>query len=303
LSTATGATFPIFKLSHYQKSLADTARIRRVSVPMPGPFDDLREGQSDKRGQTVTFVIARSAEVAVYVVEGDHLKFDTVTDAPTSRELEILKEYDRIYSYISLALQKDKALPLKIDLGGALFRAFSDKAATCPAADYFVDVAEHIQTRALDMARFVYVASGFTFALLVAGILLAIYVSPWLPGNTARVMILGCLGGAIGSALSIFARSNSLQISPYKQRAFSAFQGMSRIALGVLFGFILVCCVKGNVLLGVISDRPYALFAFSILAGWSETFVPELLRKMETDTRTPSASRRRGRSAGGDNHM
>ncbi len=263
-----------------------------------GPFDDLRVGEPDKRGQKITFIIGRSTDLVVYVIEDDHLKFDTATDTPTPRELQILKEYDRIYSYISIALQKNKALPLKIDLGSALFRAFSDKNATCPVADYFVDVAEHIQTRALDMARFIYVISGFSLALVAAIFFGLIYISPWSPSNRAKTIIIGCLGGTIGSALSVFARSSGLQISPYKQRSFSAFQGMSRIALGVLFGFIFVCCVKGNVLLGMISDKPYALFAFSILAGSSETFVPELLKRMEVEARTSSFKKKSEREKG-----
>src|SRR5207253_984748 len=147
-----------------------------------------------------------------------------------------------------------------------LFRAFSDKTGTCPPLNYFVDVAEHIETRALDIARFIYVASGFSFAFAASIVCVIAYISPWL-SDTLKTMVIGTLGGIIGSALSVFARSNSLKISPYKQRRFSAFQGMSRIALGALFGFIFVCCVKGNVLLGMISDKPYALFAFSILAG------------------------------------
>jgi hypothetical protein len=126
---------------------------------------------------------------------------------------------------------------------------------------------------------------------VVAVLLGLAYLSPWVPSDTAKTMILGGLGGTIGSALSVFARSNSLKISPYKQRRFSAFQGMSRIALGALFGFIFVCCVKGNVLLGMISDKRFAIFAFSILAGSSETFVPELLKRMEVEARTSSLAR------------
>jgi len=258
---------------------------------MLGPFDDLRVGQPDKRGQNITFIVGRSTELIVYLIDDDHLKFDTATDAPTARELEILKQYDRIYSYISLALKKDKARPLKVDLGSALFRALSDKSGTCSCADYFVDVAEHIQTRALDIARFIYVISGFILALVLAVILGIAYISPWVPADLGKTIILGCLGGTIGSALSVFARSNTLKISPYKQHSFSAFQGMSRIALGALFGFIFVCCVKGNILLGMISDKPFALFAFSILAGSSETFVPELLKRMEVEARTTSSTR------------
>src|SRR5437868_3844520 len=157
---------------------------------MPGPFDDLRIGEPDKRGQKITFIIGRSTDLIVYMVEGDHLKFDTATDVPTSRELQILREYDRIHSYISIAIQKDKAQPLKVDLGSALFRAFSDKTGTCPPLNYFVDVAEHIETRALDIARFIYVASGFSFAFAASIVCVIAYISPWL-SDTLKTMVIG----------------------------------------------------------------------------------------------------------------
>ena len=98
---------------------------------------------------------------------------------------------------------------------------------------------------------------------------------------------MGLIGGIIGSAVSIFARSNTIEISPFKQNVFTAFQGASRIFLGGLFGFVFVCCVKANILLSILSAKPTGLFAFSILAGFSETFVPELLKHMEIEATKP----------------
>ena len=113
--------------------------------------------------------------------------------------------------------------------------------------------------------------------------LCAFYISPLERGGTIHAGILGVIGGIIGSAVSIFARSNTIEISPFKQNFFTAFQGASRIALGALFGFVFVCCVKANILLSILSEKPTGVFAFSILAGFSETFVPELLKHMEID--------------------
>jgi hypothetical protein len=68
------------------------------------------------------------------------------------------------------------------------------------------------------------------------------------------------------------------------------FQGASRIALGALFGFVFVCCVKAEFLFGTtLLSKPYGVFAVSILAGFSETFVPEFLQRLDTQA-TKSAS-------------
>jgi hypothetical protein len=248
-----------------------------------GPFDNLRVGESDRGGAKISFIIGRTAHVMVYMIDGDHLKIDAVSERPTERELAILKIFDRLHSLISLTLQKGKTLSLKHNLGGALYSALSDEDATCPVSEYFTDVSEQINTRVLDAARFVYVVSGFATTVIGSLILWLFYVSPWTQDATISALLLGATGGAVGSALSIFVRSNTVEISPFKQHVFTAFQGASRIALGALFGFVFVCCVKADVLLGVLSDKTPGLFAFAILAGFSETFVPELLKRMETE--------------------
>lgn len=256
---------------------------------MAGPFfDNLRVGETDHSGDKISFIIGWNAHVMIYMVEGDHLKIHAAPDRPTEREIEILKIFDRLYSLISLSLRKGKTLSLKHDLGGALYHALSDRDATGPVSEYFTDVSEHIHTRALDAARFVYVLSGFATALICSVILWLLYLSPWTQGATISILLLGGIGGAVGSAVSIFARSNTVEISPFKESVFTAFQGASRIALGALFGFVFVCCVKADILLGVLSDKPSGLFAFSILAGFSETFVPELLKRMETEIAKPA---------------
>jgi hypothetical protein len=254
-----------------------------------GPFDNLRVGETDRGGDKISFIIGWNDQVMVYMVEGDHLKIHAASDRPTEREIEILRVFDRLYALISLTLRKGKTLSLKHDLAGALYHALSDRDATCPVSEYFTDVSEHIHTRALDAARFVYVVSGFATAFTGSLLLCLLYLSLWTQGATIPALLLGAIGGAVGSAVSIFARSNSVEISPFKEHVFTAFQGASRIALGALFGFVFVCCVKANILLGVLSDKTAGLFAFSILAGFSETFVPELLKRMETEiAKSPS---------------
>ena len=252
---------------------------------MKGSFDKLCVGKPDRRGDKVTFILGRSPQVAVYVIDGGHLKIDGTSNLQTPRELEILQAYDRLYTFISLGVKNNKAEPLKYDLGHAVYRALADKNATGPIDAYFADVTEHIHIVALDLARFIYVVSGFLTALIVSLTIWWAYVQPADDFENVPVTALGTLGGVIGAALSIFMRSNSLEISPYKERSLTAFQGASRIALGALFGFVFVCCVKAEFLFGPgLLGKPYGLFAISILAGFSETFVPELLRRLETES-------------------
>jgi hypothetical protein len=258
---------------------------------MAGPFDSLRVGETDHTGSKVQFVFGRSSYVAVYMIEGDALKLEAVSNTPTSREAAILKVFDSLYSLICLSLKRKTALGLKYELGSAVYRALADRTGAGAVEDYFSDISDRVRFHTLDFARFVYVVSGLLTAAVASIVLCARYdISPFKDFDNVSLTVLGTLGGIIGAALSIFIRSNDLQISPYKYRSLTAFQGASRIALGALFGFVFVCCVKAKILFGeTLLGDPYALFAISILSGFSETFVPELLKRLETNSTAAAA--------------
>jgi hypothetical protein len=48
-----------------------------------------------------------------------------------------------------------------------------------------------------------------------------------------------------------------------------------------VFGFILVAAIYGEILLPFLNGKPFGLLVFSIVAGFSEKYVPEILAGME----------------------
>ena len=108
------------------------------------------------------------------MVDGDNIAIDCTSDQQTPREVEIIKVFNRLDSVISIAWANRKALSLRYDLGGALYCALCDKDSTRPVNEFFSDIDEHITTRALDAARFVYVTSGFATAVCTSLLLYAL---------------------------------------------------------------------------------------------------------------------------------
>jgi hypothetical protein len=256
---------------------------------MPGPYQSFKVGGVDEEGEKITYIIGRTDTFVVYLTEGDFLKFANVADVPSPREVQIFKVYDRLDSFISRSYRRNKAYPLKLDLGNALFAAVCDSHSTSDVTAYFADVEGQVAARVLNLSRAVYLISGLGVALVSAAALYFAYAYGVEDFSKVSQFALGLTGGIVGSALSIWMRSGTLAISAYTSFGFSAFQGISRIGLGAFFGFVLICCVKADLLLGTFSKNPYALFAFSIVAGFSETFVPELLRRLEAEANKPAA--------------
>ena len=92
--------------------------------------------------------------------------------------------------------------------------------------------------------------------------------------------IWACAGG-LGAVLSVFQRIGRLEISQYAPRWYAVFQGVARGGLGVFFGMFFVLVNRANLLLGTFMDNVYATLTFAALAGISERFIPEIIRKLE----------------------
>lgn len=58
---------------------------------------------------------------------------------------------------------------------------------------------------------------------------------------------------------------------------------VSRIVIGMIGAVFILLVIKGNLILGLLADlkNPAAILAIAVVAGFSETFVPNALRCVE----------------------
>jgi len=54
--------------------------------------------------------------------------------------------------------------------------------------------------------------------------------------------------------------------------------------VGLVFGLLVVCLVKANVLLGIVRDDLWYVSVLAFVAGWNERFVPEPLGRRGSST-------------------
>src|SRR5262249_22023257 len=95
-------------------------------------------------------------------------------------------------------------------------------------------------------------------------------------------IILAAAAGGVGAIASVLQRISSLEISPYAPLWYAVLQGAARVLVGALFGVFFALANKANLVLGTFANNLYAIAAFGVLAGISERFVPEIIRKMES---------------------
>jgi hypothetical protein len=253
---------------------------------MTQAFEKYQVGVKDRDGELITEIIAKSGELAIYAV-GENVKTDTGIDDPAKprdkRHWEINAASDALHSLITRVVPKGDVLRYRKELGLATFNAFSDSSPV-PVATYFADVRRGIESRAQAIARLQYLLSGILTAVCLTGVAGAFFffahVTP-----LQELFCLGAIGSLIGSVTSICSRGARLELDVYADEASYVFQGSVRALLGLMFGLIFVAAVEGGVFMASLANNSTAIFAFAILAGFSETFVPEVLGQMRNKTK------------------
>lgn len=237
-------------------------------------------GDTCKTGQKISNVLGQSSIACVYTTEDNHLRweyFNNGGDFPQNL-MPSVAHFDALMASIKNFVPEEQRKPTYHQLGKALFAVLSSGPEMITA---FADVERFIESKAGQRARLVYVLA----CAATAAVALAVSVSSliWVEHLHMRLAMLGVLGGSIGGLISVLQRSGTVSIDACGSSHYLVVQGAVRSALGALFGVFLAFASKGNVVLGVLSEQKVALFVFTIVAGFSERLVPELLRRLESE--------------------
>jgi hypothetical protein len=90
--------------------------------------------------------------------------------------------------------------------------------------------------------------------------------------------------GSIGGFLSVSMKLQKMELESGVPKYMFFVYGIERSVISIFAAIILFCLIKSKLLLGYIIelDKPiFALMTFSVVAGFSETLIPDLLGKME----------------------
>ncbi len=237
----------------------------------------LKIGETRSSGQKVKSIIAYGPEVRVFVAEDDSIgwEYDGKDNLSFSNALAIYNELSyRVKHFVPNELQKI----CKEELGHSFYLALSGGS---DKSKYFSEVKMFIDSKAKERSRLHYLLWCTVTVFVFWGFAIPFYYL--INGENLHLVILGCIAGSLGSLLSVLQRSSDLHIDPYGTEFYLSLQGVARAALGTLFGAVLIIASKSNLVFGFVNDNKMGLFIFSIIAGFSERFVPEILNRIESD--------------------
>jgi len=236
-----------------------------------GPYDDYRPGSKDSFGETIKTVIGRHRHMIVYITDRNVVGWD-YEELP-ERLRPAVTEFQTLNALADSCLSKKLREVATGLVARALYAGLLCEQDRSPKEE-FAEARLFILGRATGRARLHYVLWSLLSAALLFGLLHLVF-SIWI---LPSVLLIGVAGGLMGASISIIQRGWKLTVDPLGSVVYLAWQGFVRVLLGAIFGVFLIVASKANLALGNVADSSWALFGFSVAAGFSERFVPDLLK-------------------------
>ncbi len=145
--------------------------------------------------------------------------------------------------------------------------------------DIFSKSKSYIDTQTEDSVRIHYLLISTSVAFVACILLLITYLYASTLSDMLKTVLLCALAGIIGATVSILQRSGEVKPEPFSSGSLLAFQGVTRVFLGVVFGALVPVCAKADIALGLANDNIHALFLVAFFSGINERFIPDLIKK------------------------
>jgi len=251
-------------------------------------FSFLCEGDIEPTlNKKIHTLILRTNDFIVYL---DDELFVEWSNNDFSRESVI--EFDKIVNRMSNLeinsmhlLSKKQLLPFRRLLGESIARILNSK--NTDAANKILDDAEEfLKNRSVERARIWYLNSSFCatlFFLFFASVIWGFrnYLNNLVPPEFVQIITLALLA-SIGALISIISRVSSISVNAFAGLQIHVTEGVLRIFVGIIGALFLLILVKADILLGFLGNKDNISFliAISIVAGFSEQLVPNLIKKI-----------------------
>jgi hypothetical protein len=135
---------------------------------------------------------------------------------------------------------------------------------------------------------------------IIIDLLITLILSLFSTNTDVLLISKAVLFGGLGGLLSVIINLSKINIDSSALRINNLILGSSRIFIAMICGLFSVILVKSDILLGMIGNisTDYGYLAIAIVGGFSETFIPNLLRNIETKESPEAAVTKRGKKKG-----
>lgn len=257
-----------------------------------------RIGEKDASGRLITDILGRDSNrygrIVVYLAkelkgnERAYWEFNKEDPDDISPEYlpKITDEFDRLKTLITMSPLPHEHIKLAhVEAGKALINSFR-KLTQDKSADHtvFFRAANNYLLRSAEQSsRFIYVGAGLCALIIFFTFGMVIGYFDLLPIEKLKLLFFCSVGGATGAAISMIQRGQNISVNPFSTSNYLCFEGTCRIFLGILFSIVLYVGIHSGIVLSLAKQNPYALVFLSIISGFNERFVKELMKHSEKE--------------------
>lgn len=237
----------------------------------------LREGERIPSGPLILEVLHVSEKCGVFIVEGENLKW--AIDTTAVKDPSVVSEASALIVQVKTAVGEKVAQRRAVKIvGSALAQPLEARDEQVPA-EFFAEARAFVAATQREALQSYYLCAAFVAVAILAPVLTisASWISPGL-----QLYAIASALGTVGAMVSVAVRFRSLKIDRYTSHRFTMIGGASRIVFGGLFAATLLLFQKADVVLAFAKDQVELSAVASLLAGFSERLIPELLEKFET---------------------
>lgn len=239
-------------------------------------LSEYNEGDTYK-GEEITTLYAAKSDYLIY--EGDNS--GEITIATDSNEImklcsHISPRISIITEYLVNAKDKKKFVD---HIGLAYTEVIEGNIET--AEDICDKLINRIESYKNNIGKFYYLLSCLGMVVLV--IIIGYFINLFKLINEVSACYFTMVYAAIGGFLSEAKDLKKIQIDSSDFGYFQFFYGISRILIAMFSGLIVYIVIKSKLIFPELEyqENNYVIYLFAVVAGFSETWIPNLLKKID----------------------
>lgn len=250
---------------------------------------DLKIGDMGPNGKKIKDMILFADTYIIYIDENDVIQWGTDRYGSFPERFgEIQNKVSDWESRANRIFGKEEAFDIKCLLAEAYARILDDKDVSL-ARDVIDLASERIRTQGGAILKQYYSVAA---VITTAGVLLSIaltkifkqaFINSFGPEDYGVWMAM--LFGGIGAFLFTIVRLKKYQPNILVGKRIHFLDGCLRIVYGVIAGLIIAVAIRSNLVLGFLNKADNTIYVTTfvgVCAGFSEAFVPDLIRQIQT---------------------
>ena len=260
--------------------------IMENAVSIEYKFDNYEVGKADDFGQLIEKIYIRSkGQFVLYKCnDSEDISFDGTDEI----HLKYSKITGRISNITGRFSNEFKKHPfLKNLLIYAITEAVQDNIST--AEKILDDLEKRVLSIKKHQGRLHYL--GGAVAVVIINIILSmVFINYYFISNDLLrecfFIFFVITSGSLGGMLSVSININKLEIDSDSGCLNNFITGLSRILISMIASYFIYLALKSNIIFGMInqsSNNIYSFLTFGLVSGFSETFVPNIINKIEKE--------------------